>query len=143
MDAECFFGDIVEIGNHYLGFALPTLTKEGYFDELLADLLDSGVFGKATKEHEVAGSLTRASINNASRRLQRLTAIINTAFPKKQWMLKVYPELHKYPWLLPICWVKRWCRFFAHNKANGGNLAVESMKISKRRIELLKKYDIL
>lgn len=27
--------------------------------------------------------------------------------------------------------------------ASGGNLAAESMKISKRQIELLKKYDIL
>lgn len=88
--AECFLGDIIEIGNHYLGFVLPTLTKDGYSDELLADLLDSGVFGKSTKEHEAAGSLTRSSINNnAPRRFQRLMAIINTAFPKKQWMLKV------------------------------------------------------
>lgn len=141
--AERFFADVIAIGNRYLGFTLPSINKECCPDELLLDLLDSGVFGKATKEHEAAGSLIRASINNAPRQFQRLTAIINAIFPKKQWMLKAYPELHQSPWRLPICWVKRWGRFIAHNKANGRNLATESMKISKRRIELLKKYDIL
>lgn len=40
----------------------------------------------------------------------------------------------------------RICRYFDEiNKepASGGNLAAESMKISKRQIELLKKFDIL
>lgn len=40
----------------------------------------------------------------------------------------------------------RICRYFDEiNKepASGGNLVAESMKISKRQIELLKKYDIL
>lgn len=69
--------------------------------------------------------------------------LFDTIFPSKIRMLGIHPELQEKPYLLPICWVKRWGRFLAHNKASDGNLTAESMKISKRRIELLKKYDIL
>ena len=46
-------------------------------------------------------------------------------------------------WLLPIAWVERWRRFLKRNQKQDNSLAKESLAISTRRTELLKKYDIL
>ena len=58
-------------------------------------------------------------------------------------MLNQHPELEDKPWLLPKVWVGRWIKFIRLSKGENKNLAIEGMKISHRRTELLKKYKIL
>lgn len=58
-------------------------------------------------------------------------------------MINQNPEIIEKPWLLPVCWIRRWGRFLLHNKENGGGLAGESIRISQRRIDLLKKYGVI
>lgn len=139
--AYSFMADLAYIGKQYLGFKSQLSRSENCPEDLLADLLGNGIFGNGTQEQRTALQMTNAAV--AGNKRSRADTILRTIFPSKSQMLNSHPELQEKPWLLPICWVKRWGRFLAHNKANGGNLAAESMKISKRRIELLKKYDIL
>lgn len=40
----------------------------------------------------------------------RLRFLMNKLFPPFQRMAWYYPVLRKYPWLLPVCTVRRWCR---------------------------------
>lgn len=48
--ADRFFGDLVYIGNKYLGFNLPLICEMKYPDELLKDIMNCGVFGNETQE---------------------------------------------------------------------------------------------
>lgn len=139
--AYSFWADLIYIGKQYLGFNSQLKRSENCPEDLLADLLGNGIFGNGTQEQRTALQMTNAAVAGNNR--SRVDTILRTIFPSKSQILNNHPELQEKPWLLPICWVKRWGRFLVHNKANGGNLAAESMKISKRRIELLKKYDIL
>lgn len=142
--ANSFFIDLIYIGNQYLGFNIDITEKPNCPEELLKEILDCGIFGNATQVQRTAVHMTSAAMRGKDHQNQsRIKTLLYAIFPDRANMLSLHPELQEKPWLLPICWIKRWGRFLAHNKANGGNLAAESMKISKRRIELLKKYDIL
>lgn len=142
--ADRFFGDILSIGNRYLGFQLPSILDEHCPEALLEDMLSNGAFGNTTQAQRTSVQMTNAALSNEEKGgRSTIKTLFRSIFPSKAWMIGMNPELIESPWLLPICWAKRWGRFLAHNRANGGNLAFESMKISKRRIELLKKYDIL
>lgn len=70
-------------------------------------------------------------------------ALFNAIFPDKAQMLNQHPELEDKPWLLPKVWVGRWIKLIKLSKGKNKNLAIEGMKISHRRTELLKKYKIL
>ena len=139
--AYSFFADLICIGERYLGFNTQLDISGNCPEELLIDLLGNGAFGNGTQEQRTALQMTNAAV--AGNDKNSADTILRTIFPSKALMLNNHPELQERPWLLPICWIKRWGRFVSHNKSNGGNLAAESMKISKRRIELLRKYEIL
>ena len=144
LKAELILQDLFYIGEKYLGFHMEGASESNCPDELLAEILSCGVFGNATQAQRTATQMTSSAMQSKRKdNFSNLSTWFYTVFPAKSQMLSFHPELQEKPWLLPVCWVKRWGRFLAHNKANGGNLAAESMKISKRRIELLKKYDIL
>ncbi len=144
LKAELFLQDLFYIGEKYLGFHMEGASESNCPDDLLAEILSCGVFGNATQAQRTATQMTSSAMQSKRKdNFSNLSTWFYTVFPAKSQMLSFHPELQEKPWLLPVCWVKRWGRFLAHNKANGGNLAAESMKISKRRIELLKKYDIL
>lgn len=144
LNADLFMIDLFNIGNRYLGFHISISSNPNCPDELLKEILDCGIFGNTTQAQRTAIQMTGAAIQGKStEHNSKIKTFLYTIFPNMAWMKAIHPELEEKPWLLPVCWVKRWGRFLAHNKANGGNLAAESMKISKRRIELLKKYDIL
>lgn len=144
LKVEAFFNDLVFIGNHYLGFHLEMLSEVNCPEDLLAEIMDCGIFGNTTQAQRTAVQMTSAAIRGKDEANQsHIKNLLYTIFPNRANMMYLYPELQEKPYLLPICWVKRWGRFLVHNKASGGKLAAESMKISKKRIELLKKYDIL
>ena len=111
-------------------------------EELLEDMLDNGIFGNTTQAERTAGSMTTAAVDNREKYTQA-RAIYRAIFPSKEFMITHNPELVESPWLLPFCWAKRWGRFLLHNKGNGGGLAQESIRISQRRINLLKKYGVI
>lgn len=142
-DALLFLSDIIHIGNQYLGFRLPILCASNCPEDLLDDLMSSGVFGNATQVRRTANQMTSAAVAGREKVGGSSATILRTIFPGRAQMLNHHPELQEKPWLLPICWVQRWGRFIQHSRDNDGNLAKESMEISKRRIELLKKYKII
>lgn len=136
--------DVFYIGNQYLGFHVDISSKPNCPKELLSEIMECGIFGNTTQAQRTAVQMTSAAMRDKDDIIRsKYKTFLYTIFPSKAWMLGMHPELQEKPWRLPICWIKRWGRFLVHNKASGGNLAAESMKISKRRMELLKKYDIL
>lgn len=141
-DAELFYNDILEIGKRYLGFTPEKTTVPNCPEELLDDILSNGVFGNSTQVLRTANSMTFAATQNREN-YHLFGAIFRAIFPRREFMIASQPELVEKPWLLPVYWIKRFGRFFRYNKNNGGGLASESVKISRERIALLKKYGVL
>lgn len=140
-DAELFYNDILEIGKQYLGFTPEKTSVPNCPEELLDDMLSNGVFGNSTQALRTANSMTFAATQNREN-YHLLHAIFRAIFPRREFMIASQPELVEKPWLLPVYWIKRFGRFLRHNKDNGGGLASESVKISRERIALLKKYGV-
>lgn len=141
-EAEKFFSDLLFIGNRYLGYECEAGQKPNCPEVLLTDMLENGVFGNSTQAEMTGNSMTIAAVNQGeSYTISK--SILRAIFPNIEVMRAGNPELVEKPWLLPLCWVKRWGRFIRHNKENGGNLAQESIRISQRRITLLKKYGVI
>lgn len=140
--AFTFFSDLVHIGNLYLGFRLIPPCEPNCPEVLIDDIIQSGVFGNATQSQRTALQMTNAAVAGRGTN-GRISMLLRTAFPSKEQMTDRHPELRQKPWLLPVLWIQRFRRFLSHSKKSGGNLAKESMQISKKRIELLKQYKII
>lgn len=141
-DAESFLGDILEIGRKYLGIRSSWDLPVNCPDELLDDMLNCGLFGNTTQAMCTAASMTYAAAD-AGDGYSTWKALWGALFPAREFMIAHDPELADRPWLLPVCWMKRFGRFLRHNRENEGGLATESMEISRRRIALLKKYGVI
>ena len=143
--ADVFWSDLIHIGNMYFGFDLTTWQETFSSQELLEDVICSGVFGDKTQAGEIAARTTmRANANYLkNEKSNSLIMLWKSIFPSKDYMLPYSPYLKAKPWLLPIAWIRRWGRFIKGNKQHKGNLIVDTMKISQRRMKLLKKYDLV
>lgn len=142
--ADVFLSDFIHIGNRYLGFDLHAFHEPNCPEELLEDILNCGTFGNGTMVQRTAGQMTSAAMaRGGASGMGGIRTIVRAAFPDKRWMMDRYPELVGKQWLLPVCWIKRWFFFFKLWGKGEENLPVEGMKIGKRRIELLKKYDMI
>lgn len=143
--ASAFWNDMINIGNQYLGFELPAIHEPNCPDELLEDMVQCGAFGNKSQAEITAGRATmRASENYLKNKSSNMFIVVwRSIFPSKVYMLDQAPYLLKKPWLLPVAWFRRWGRFFKKSQGNDSNLAVESMKISRRRMNVLKKYDLV
>ena len=143
--ADAFWTDLMYIGNMYFGFELPVLTEQNCPEELLEDMVRCGAFGNKTQAERTAIATTMAATENHEKKQSTNSFVLiwRSIFPSRAFMRNTYPYLEEKPWLLPVEWVKRWGRFVKHSRKNDGNLAVESIKISQRRMKVLKKYDLV
>ncbi len=137
-----FFSDMIYIGNTYMGFKLEPFCRPNCPEDMLYDMMQNGVFGNGTQEQRTAFRMTAAAVSGKED-AGKLQTLFHSAFPSKEQMTDAHPELIEKPYLLPLRWMQRWIRFLKHNHSSGGNLAAKSMEISTRRIELLKKYNII
>ena len=143
--AASFWADLISIGNTYFGFELKILQEPNCPEELLEDMIQCGAFGNKTQAEVAAGRATmRASSNFLKDKSSNMFVVIwCSIFPSRVYMLDQAPYLLKKPWLLPIAWIRRWGRFVGKSRNNDGNLATQSLKISQRRMKMLKKYDLV
>ena len=147
--AEVFAANLLAIGRKYLGFSAYPEAAERWMagfgekldcEDLLADLLASGIYGSSSlsRQHSSLITLNAAKDGAAGRGAHR---VLRTAFPPRKDMLKAYPYLKRYPWLLPAAWVQRLSRY--QSEGEGADSARESLAIGAKRVELLKKYRII
>lgn len=137
--ADKCLGDMQCIGTKYLGFDFNVRFEEGYPDVLLDDMLEAGVFGKKERVDVVAANITLEVLNH---REKGVYAWFRAGFPSRKLMLDIAPYLEEKPWMLPVEWIKRWGRFLKRARRYEGNLMLDSVKKSKKRMELLKKYGL-
>ncbi len=142
---ESFLADLVFIGNKYLGFSLPVNGETNCPEELLEDIIESGIYGNHTQARRTSVHMVHSAMaeRGPSSKFGKAGLVFDTVFPPKERLLELCPELERKPWLIFDVYAKRIGRFISHNKKGKENLAIESMKIGQKRIELLKKYKLL
>lgn len=69
---------------------------------------------------------------------------MKTVFPSSKNLSGRYPYLKEKPYLLPVAWADRIVKYSRETAADSsGNNAAESIKIGKKRIDLMKQYGII
>ncbi len=140
LSAQSFFEDMMFISKKYLGFEFDVKYETECPEELLDDILESGIYGNDTQARRTATNMVVAStdIKNGN----KLTLLFKTVFPGKNQMLFDTPEIQDKPWLILKAYFKRIGRFISHSKEHKNTLASQSVEIGKKRISLIKKYNL-
>lgn len=149
--ADVFAAALFDMGYKYLGFDMeracyPEIWKRITVDseEILDDMLSAGVFGSADMNRKHSSSITLNAVSAERQGKKAEASTLKTLFPSRKYLEGRYQYLKKYPFLLPVAWVQRICKYGMEiRKAHGGKSAVESMEIGSRRVELMKKYKIM
>ncbi|MDE6149493.1 MAG: nucleotidyltransferase family protein [Ruminococcus sp.] len=131
------YGDVIAIGNKYLGFEFSR--GESIDPEMLIDDIEqSGIFGNLNTSQFMSSAFITAAFdhNKKSSRFRML-------FPPLEVMRHHDSVLCDKQWLLPFVWGKRIIKyipiFFSTRKRS---VIIEADKIAQKRIQLLKKYNI-
>ena len=128
---------VLDAGNRLFGMKIPEGWKTADSSDLIEDALAGGVFGKSTQERLHSSSITSANgrVNNTAYKLLR------TLFPSREVMEINYPWVCRSRALLPIGWGVRILRYLT--SIGKHNSPIRSLQIGKKRMELLKEYDVL
>lgn len=151
IQADLFAAALFRIGEKYLTFRPDVACFPGQWrtltvDEtaMLEDLLDSGVFGGSSMSRRHSSNMTLHAVSSRKQGGKGGNSVLRTVFPAAKDLAGRYPYLERKPYLLPVAWADRIIKYRGETKAgNPGNNATESVKIGKRRIELLKQYGII
>lgn len=148
--ADVFAANLLAIGREHLGVSRYPEAAEawmaGFGDELdcgdlLADLLASGIYGSSSLSRQHSSLITLNAVKAGTGSGGGAHRVLRTVFPPRKDLLRAYPYLERYPWLLPAAWVQRIGRY--QNQSGGAESASESLSIGAQRVELLKKYRVI
>ena len=135
ISAEALYGDILTIGNQYLGFELERRSEPVNTEMLIRDIENAGTFGSESEAQARSSAfyLTSVSYKGLKRYLRFL-------FPDLSYMQGHYTVLCDRPQLLPLYWIKRLVTgvCFLVKKDT-----VKSNSLTRKRSKLLKQYGIV
>lgn len=138
-----FWMNLFDIGEQYLGFSwkkahLKKPDKEILDSEdMLDELLESGVFGKSSEERIHSANITLQAAEQKKKKHFRLR---KSLFPGIEYMSHQYPYLVEKNWLLPVAWMQR---IVTYGRKMRGSGAARTVEIGQQRVKLLKKYGIV
>ena len=137
--AEKFWLDILYIGNQYLGLCEEMPETSCCPEELLQDLIHTGVFGGRDRKDHMAARVNSAVVDD-ERKQSKGYMLFKAAFPSKSMVMDGYPYLVEKPWLLPAVWAKRWIKFARYAGKDVWKVSREILQKSSVRMEMIKKY---
>lgn len=146
---ETFAAALFSIGTRYLDIALPWQKEEQPLpvdeaepDELLRDILDSGIYGASTMSRKHSSGITLGAVEKGRETENGRHSRRRLLFPPARDLRERFPYLKKHPVLLPVAWFQRIFKYFrSRNKKN--NSAKEALRIGRERKELLRKYGLV
>ena len=142
--AATFAAAAFRIAGDYLGieFDLPA-PWDGSIDvePLLHDSLCGGVYGSNDLTRLHSSTVTLNAVK-ASRTGEK-SSVLRTVFPKREYLERNYPYLKKRPYLLPVAWAQRLAHYASEKQSGADSGASGSIKLAKKRIELMKRYGIM
>lgn len=132
-NAEMFWNDILYIGNQYLGLCEEHPEFTCYPEELLQDMINSGVFGKNEKMDYIAERVNIGAQGGCSK-------VFRAIFPPRIMLVGGRPYLADRPWLLPVAWVDRWIKFLRYAGKDVWKISSEILEKSSARMRIIEKY---
>lgn len=138
INAHRFYGDIIEIGNKYLGFSVENKFGAFLTERLLDDIFSSGAYGNATAEQAGSKVKVMASLDQGGK-----AGKLKMLFPSIESLREYYKILYDHPYLLPFIWIVRIVRYVFRFKTGKTYDVLKSEKIADAKIELLKDYHII
>ena len=141
---------LFRIGEKYLGFDpekahYPHFWNEEAVDEtaLLEDLLDGGIYGSSDRSRVHSSNMTLNAVSADKKGKKAKRSILRTVFPSAKSIEGRFPYLRHKPYLLPVAWT---CRIFGYAResiTDPDSGASEVIRTGSKRIELLRRYDII
>ena len=143
--ADRFSAAVFRIAREYLAIDVPQNSDwqaiKADCGPMLADLLRAGIYGTADMARYHSASVTLHSVE--ARHGGRKGGLLRTIFPTKDELKRSNPMLCERPYLLPWAWWKRLWSYFVRSRSTERGSVRETLRISRERKKLLKKYDIL
>ena len=132
------------IGSAHLDIPAPKAFTDCTTDELplLEDILTGGLYGVSDDNRLHSSNITLGAVE-ADRKGKRSSGFWRSVFPTREYLASRYPYAKRHPALLPAAWCQRLYGYLTDKKLGGKNKPTESIRIAARRIELLRKYDII
>ena len=125
-----------------IGFALPAPWDASIdVEPLLHDTLCGGVYGSNDYTRLHSSTVTLNAVRAS--RTGGKSSVLQTVFPKREYLERRYPYLKKRPYLLPVAWVQRIVHYAGEKRDVPDNSASGSIRLARERIELMKRYDIM
>ena len=110
-------------------------------EPLLEDALEGGIYGSATRSREHSARITQDAV--AAQRRGKRRSLRTAIFPPGRDLETEYPELKAHPARLPLVWQKRLVRYLKGAAAAADDSPLESVRLGRRRLALLREYGIL
>lgn len=137
--ADAFLRDIRWIGNRYFDLPKEENIQGCCPQELLDDLMETGIFGGSEKTDCLAANISLA-VSSFGAKERKLRGLLVSAFPRREQLIERYPYLEERPWLLPVVWMKRFVKFGRYAGKNIISIVREILNKSDKRADILKKY---
>lgn len=138
VNAHKFYGDVVEIGNRYMGFNIENPFGTTFPERLLEDIFFSGAYGNGTEEQIGSKVKVMAAIDSGGK-MSKLRML----FPSLQSMREYYKILYNCPFLLPVMWVVRIFRYIFRFLTGKTYNVSKGEAVADNKISLLKDYHII
>lgn len=131
-----FSAAILDACSRYFGMRIPEGWESVDSTDLIEDALEGGVFGHSTEDRIHSASITAADGTGHN----TVYGLFRAIFPSREAMEINYPWVSRSRLLLPVGWGVRLFRYAG--KIGKGSSPLRSIEIGKRRLRLLKKYDV-
>lgn len=148
--AEKFTAALLQIGEKYLTFdpdtaCYPAAWRNISVDEtmMLEDLLDAGIYGAGSMSRKHSSNITLHAVSSQKQGKKAGSGVLKTIFPSAKNLQGRYPYLQKRPYFLPVAWAHRILKYRKETGKVANDDAASAMEIGNRRVELLKKYNII
>ncbi len=138
VNGQKLYGDIIQIGNMYMGFSLDNKFGVTFPERLLNDMFSAGAYGNGTSEQAGSKVKVMAALDTGGK-----WSKLRSLFPSIQSMREHYTILYKHPYLLPVMWIVRIIRYIFRSSTGKTYNVSKSEKIADNKIQLLKDYHIL
>lgn len=131
-----FTAAILDACCRIFGMRIPEGWEPEDSTDLIEDALEGGVFGHSTEDRIHSASITAADGTGHN----TVYGLFRAIFPSREAMEINYPWVSRSRLLLPVGWGVRLFRYAG--KIGKGSSPLRSIEIGKRRLRLLKKYDV-
>ncbi|MBR3128465.1 MAG: nucleotidyltransferase family protein, partial [Solobacterium sp.] len=144
-----FAGNLYRIGEKYICCDFPGRlasvwhTEQADEQALLADVLEGGLYGTSSRDRLHSSNITLRTMESA--KTGSGSTLGRTLFPSYGYMKNKYAYVRTVPLLLPVAWLHRLIAYAVESifHRQKGNDAAEAMRIGRKRVELLRRYNVL